>query len=59
MKTLLDQCERDAPGLLRDGLPETPEYVPIEIVIHQRKRDLEQIDEINTRTGARNPIAAG
>ena len=59
VKALLDQCERDAPGLLRDGLPETPEYVPIEIVIHQRKRDLEQIDEINTRTGARNPIAAG
>ena len=55
VKALLDQCERDAPGLLRDGLPETPEYVPIEIVIHQRKRDLEQVDEIKSR----NPITAG
>ena len=55
VKALFVQCERDAPGLLRDGLPETPEYVPIEIVIHQRKRDLEQVDEIKSR----NPIVAG
>jgi hypothetical protein len=57
VKALLEQCERDAPGLLRDGLPETPEYVPMEIVIDQRKRELEQMDEINTRQ--RNPITAG
>jgi hypothetical protein len=51
VKELLEQCERDAPGLLRDGLPDVPEYVPLEIVIDQRKRDLEQIEDIhNTRT---------
>lgn len=51
VKDLLAQCEVDAPGLLRDGLPDVPEYVPLEIVIDQRKRDLEQIEDIhNTRT---------
>lgn len=48
---LLEQCERDAPELLRDGLPSVPEYVPLELVIAQRKRDLEQVEDIhNTRT---------
>jgi hypothetical protein len=56
VKELLAQCERDAPGLLRDGLPDVPDYVPIEIVVDQRRRDLEQIEDINRQP---NPIMAG
>jgi hypothetical protein len=58
VKELLAQCERDAPGLLRDGLPDVPEYVPLEVLIADRRRDLEQIDEIERNSGARN-IRAG
>ena len=54
---LLAQCERDAPGLLRDGLPDVPEYEPLEIFIDRRKRELEEIETIRNRQ--RSPIDAG
>lgn len=51
---LIEQCKRDAPGLWSEGLPDLPEYVPLEVLIAQQKRDLEQIDEIANSSGARN-----
>jgi hypothetical protein len=52
VKALLAQCERDAPGLLRDGLPDVPEYEPLEIFIARKTREFEEIEDIhsNTRT---------
>ena len=46
VKELLAQCERDAPGLLRDGLPDVPEYEPLEIFIHRKKREFEEIESM-------------
>lgn len=53
-KELVAQCKRDAPGLWNEGLADLPEYIPLEVLIADRKRDLEQIDELVTASGARN-----
>lgn len=52
---LIDQCKRDAPGLWSDGLPDLPEFVPLEMLIKQTRDDLEQAEFNNART----PIDAG
>ena len=46
---LLAQCERDAPGLLRDS--DIPDYVPLEELIANLRRDFENIEN--------NPLRAG
>lgn len=57
VKALLEQCGRDAPGLLRDGLPDVPEYEPLEIFIARKKREFEEIENIHSNT--RTVIDAG
>lgn len=57
VRALLAQCERDAPGLLRDGLPDVPEYEPLEIFIARKKREFEEIEDIHSNT--RTVIDAG
>jgi hypothetical protein len=57
VKALLEQCGRDAPGLLRDGLPDVPEYEPLEIFIARKKREFEEIEDIHSNT--RTVIDAG
>ncbi len=46
-KDLIEQCKRDAPGLWSEGIPDVPEFVPLEILVAQQKRDLEQSDNIH------------
>lgn len=50
---LLEQCERDAPGLLRDGLPDVPEYEPLEIFVHRKKREFEELESISNSPAAK------
>jgi hypothetical protein len=52
---LLEQCKRDAPALWSEGLPDVPEYVPLEIFIADKTRELEQLEDIHRA----NPILAG
>jgi hypothetical protein len=52
-RALLEQCARDAPGLLRDGLPDVPEYEPLEIFIARKKREFEEIENIHETSGAK------
>jgi hypothetical protein len=47
VKELIEQCKRDAPGLWCDGLPDVPEFVPLELLISQTKRDLEQSENVH------------
>lgn len=53
VKALLEQCGRDAPGLLRDGLPDVPEYEPLEIFIARKRREFEEIENIHDTSGAK------
>lgn len=50
---LLEQCARDAPGLLTDGLPDVPEYEPLEIFIARKKREFDEIESIHESSGAK------
>jgi hypothetical protein len=43
----LKQLKRDLPDWWKGGPSVTPDFVPIEILIAQKKRDLEQIAELN------------
>lgn len=45
----LDQLQRDMPDWWRGGPSMPPEFVPLEIRIAQKRRDLEQIDELRNR----------
>lgn len=56
---LIEQCKLDAPGLWSDGLPDVPEFVPLEILIADRKRELEEIDSIAANNWRENPVNAG
>lgn len=53
VKALLEQCGRDAPGLLRDGLPDVPEYEPLEIFIARKKREFEEVESLMESSGAK------
>ena len=57
VKALLEQCERDAPNLLRDGLPDVPEYEPLEIFIARKRREFDEIENIHSNV--RTVIDAG
>ncbi len=57
-KELLAQCERDAPGLLRDGIPDLPEYEPLEIFIARKNHEMEELESIANSPGAKL-LAAG
>lgn len=46
VKALLEQCQRDAPALWSDGLPDVPEYEPLEIFIARKRRELEEIETV-------------
>jgi hypothetical protein len=54
---LLAQCQKDAPGLWSEGLPDLPEYEPLEIFIARKKREFEEIENIHSNV--RTPIDAG
>lgn len=58
VKELLAQLERDAPGLLTDGLPDVPEYEPLDIFIARKKREFEEVEGLVRDSGA-NFINAG
>jgi len=49
---LIEQCKRDAPGLWSEGLPDVPEYEPLEIFIARKKREFEEIEGIVKESGA-------
>jgi hypothetical protein len=53
VKALLEQCGRDAPGLLRDGLPDVPEYEPLELFIARKRREFEEIENIHETSGVK------
>lgn len=53
VKALLEQCGRDAPGLLTDGLPDVPEYEPLEIFIARKRREFEEIENIHENSGVK------
>ena len=46
-KAFIAQCKRDAPGLWSEGLDDIPEWVPLETVVANAKRDFEQNEDIN------------
>lgn len=52
-KALLAQCERDAPGLLRDGIADLPEYEPLEIFIARKNLEMEELESIANSPGAK------
>lgn len=56
-KALIDQCKRDAPSLWNEGLPDLPEFIPLEILISDRMREFEEIENIHSNT--RTVIDAG
>lgn len=53
VKELLAQCARDAPNLLRDGIPDVPEYEPLEIFIARLDHEMEERESIANSEGAR------
>jgi hypothetical protein len=57
VRELLEQCARDAPGLLRDGLPDIPEYEPLEAFIARKNREMEELESIANSPAARNIMA--
>lgn len=50
---LLDQCKRDAPGLWSEGLPDLPEYEPLEIFIDRKTREFDEIETLTEKSGAK------
>lgn len=58
VQELIEQCKLDAPGLWSEGLPDVPEYVPMEILIADRKRELEELEGIKGNW-RENPVNAG
>jgi hypothetical protein len=44
VQEMLDQCKRDAPQLWCDGIPDLPEYEPLQIFIARKNRELEQLE---------------
>lgn len=52
VKQFVNQLRRDMPDWWQGGPSVPADFVPIEIVVAQKKRDLEQIDEIRTTQGA-------
>jgi hypothetical protein len=46
VKAMLEQCERDYPALWSEGLPDLPEYEPLEVFIARRTRELEEIESL-------------
>jgi hypothetical protein len=58
VKELLEQCERDAPNLMSEGIPDIPEYVPLEIFIDRKNREMEELESIANSPGSKM-LAAG
>jgi hypothetical protein len=52
VKDFVKQLKRDMPDWWSGGASVPTDFVPLEILVAQKKRDLEQIDELNTRTNA-------
>jgi hypothetical protein len=52
VKDFVKQLKRDLPDWWSGGASVPGDYVPLEIMVSQKKRDLEQIDEIKNRQGA-------
>jgi len=53
VKDLIAQCQKDAPALWSEGLPDLPEYEPLEIFIHRKRREFEEVESIANSPGAR------
>lgn len=43
---MLDQCKRDAPALWSEGLPDVPEFEPLQIFIARKTRELEEHETV-------------
>jgi hypothetical protein len=52
VKQFVNQLRREMPDWWHGGPSVPADFVPLEIVVAQKKRDLEQIDEIRTTQGA-------
>jgi hypothetical protein len=52
VKQFVNQLRRDMPDWWQGGPSVPADFVPLEILVAQKKRDLEQIDEIRTTQGA-------
>jgi hypothetical protein len=52
VKDFVAQLKRDMPDWWSGGPSVPTDFVPLEILVSQKRRDLEQLDEINTRTNA-------
>ena len=52
VKEFVNQLRRDMPDWWAGGPTVPADFVPLEILVAQKKRDLEQIEEIKTRTDA-------
>jgi hypothetical protein len=52
VKEFVNQLRRDMPEWWSGGPSVPGDFVPLEILVAQKKRDLEQIDEIRTTQGA-------
>lgn len=50
---LIEQCKRDAPALWSEGLPELPEYEPLEIFIARKRREFDEVESIHDKSGAK------
>lgn len=58
-KAFCTQLERDMPDWWQGGPSVPAEFVPLEIRISQKKRDLEQVGELRAGDWRKNPINAG
>jgi hypothetical protein len=52
VKEFVNQLRRDMPDWWSGGPSVPADFVPLEILVSQKKRDLEQIEEINARSNA-------
>jgi hypothetical protein len=52
VKQFVNQLRRDMPDWWVGGPSVPADFVPLEILVAQKKRDLEQLDELNTKVGA-------
>lgn len=46
VQELVEQCKRDFPNLWSEGLPDVPEYEPLEVFIARRTRELEETESL-------------
>jgi hypothetical protein len=52
VREFVNQLRRDMPDWWSGGPSVPSDFVPLEILVSQKKRDLEQIEELNARTNA-------